>query len=115
MPKIPIHLLDVYKERRELTKELHSIGAFIRGSVVELRHSCGKKNCKRCQSGEKHAANYLSLSVSGKTKIIYLSKKNKTKAKRWVSNYRKLLEIAEKISWLNVQILTARLKVFPCP
>jgi len=108
MPKIPMHLLDVYKERRKLTKELHSVGPFIRGSVVELRHSCGKKNCKRCQSGEKHPANYLSLSLSGKTKIIYLSKKDKMRAKRWVSNYRKLLEIAEKLSWLNVQIFTGK-------
>ena len=110
MPKIPMHLLDVYKERRKLTKELHSIGPFIRGSVVELRHSCGKKNCKRCRSGEKHLATYLSLSLSGKTKMIYLSKKDRTRAKRWVSNYRKLLEIAEKLSQLNVQILAAKKK-----
>ncbi len=34
MPKIPIHLLDVYKERRKSTKELHSIDAFIRGSAL---------------------------------------------------------------------------------
>ena len=43
MPKIPIHLLDAHKERRKLIKELRSIGPFIRGSVVELRRSCGKK------------------------------------------------------------------------
>ena len=108
MPKIPTRLLDIYKERRKLIKELHSVGPFIKGSVVELRHSCGKKNCKRCQSGEKHPANYLSLSLSGKTKIIYLSKKDKMRAKRWVLNYRKLLEIAEKLSWLNVQIFTGK-------
>jgi len=105
-----MHLLDVYKERRKLTKELHGTGPFIRGSVVELRHSCGKKTCKRCQSGEKHSANYLSLRLLGKTKMIYLSNKDKTRAKRWVSNYRKLLEIAEKLSWLNVQIFTGKKK-----
>lgn len=61
MLKIPIYFLDVYKEKRRLAKELHGIGPFIKGSMVELGHSYGKK----------HPANYLSLSVSGKTSLPF--------------------------------------------
>jgi len=50
MPEIPMHLLDAYKDRRKLTKELHSIGPFIRDSVAKLKYSCRKKNYKRCQN-----------------------------------------------------------------
>ena len=108
MPKIPKHLSYLYRERRELVRQLHGIGPLIRGSVVELRRSCGKENCKKCRTGEKHPATYLSLSLSGKTQMIYLSKKDKQRAKRWVSNYRKLAEIVEKLSRINTRILSGK-------
>ena len=43
----------------------------IRGSLVTMIRVCGRKNC-RCFKGYKHRSLYLSQSVKGKLKMIYI-------------------------------------------
>ena len=42
-----------------------------------------------------------------KTKLIYLGKKRETRAKEYSANYKKLLEIVEEMTILNMELLKA--------
>ena len=103
------HLKQLYFRRIELRKKIEMIGLAIRGSVVTLYRSCGKKGCK-CEQGQKHPSAYLSFSKHSKTHLIYLPKKLARKVETWVSNYRKLQELLEEYFEVNREILKEQAK-----
>ena len=75
----------------ELLEELNSIGPIMRGSVTFM----GKKNKQP----------YFSRSIKGKTKVIYLGNKRAEVAREYVGNYKRILEIIDEMTELNVQII----------
>jgi len=93
------------KRQKLLLKKIHSIDVFCRGSVVKLKQSCSRKNCKKCLSGEKHPQFYHSISKNSKTKLTFLGKKKLDLAKDWTENYKKLKEYIEELSDINIQLL----------
>ena len=94
------------RRRRALQKRMAALGPLMRGSVVELDGTCGNPNC-RCARGEKHRKYYFSMSVKGKTKIIYLGKSREPIAQQYSENYKMLLEIVEEMSRINMELLKA--------
>ncbi len=59
------------RRRKTLEKRMRALGPLMRGSVVELAMKCGNRNC-RCARGEKHKKTHFSISMKGKTKMMYL-------------------------------------------
>jgi hypothetical protein len=57
--------------------------------------------------GQPRPRDYFSLNKDKKTKLIYLGKKRDTRAKEYSANYKKLLEIAEEMTILNMGLLKA--------
>jgi len=102
-----LDLSSLYRRRRNLMQKLHGLGHLLRGSLVELGISCGRPGC-RCQRGEKHRSTYLSLSLRGKTKMIYVPKTLVLELQGWIANYHKAKAIIEELSWLNAQILRSK-------
>ena len=98
-------LNSLYKQRKSLQRRLAEFQEIIRGSVVLLKKPCTYPRCKKCKSGEKHPATYLSQSKQGKTQLLYLPQHLRDKARRWVENYRRLEEILERLSEVNLEIL----------
>jgi hypothetical protein len=96
---------DLYASRFKLWRQLVNIGDIVRGSVVVLRRPCVNPGCKRCASGEKHPAVYLSISRKGKTELVYLHKDLRDRVEQMVENYRELQRILEQICQINVQII----------
>jgi hypothetical protein len=94
------------RRRRVLENKMRTSGPLMRGSVVELGTTCGNPNC-RCARGEKHRKYYYSLSSKGKTKIIYLGKTREPLARQYSENYKRLLEILEEMTIINMQLLKA--------
>ena len=41
------------KKRNSIQKKFTSFGTIIHGTIVTMKRTCGKKEC-RCQRGEKH-------------------------------------------------------------
>ena len=78
---------------RTLQKQLGDLGPVMRGSVVVI--------------GTRNKQPYFSLNKDKKTKLIYLGKKRKTRAKEYSANYKKLLEIVEEMTILNMELLKA--------
>jgi len=80
-------------KRRVITlqRQLGALGPVMRGSVVVI--------------GTRNKQSYFSLNKDKKTKLIYLGKKREPQAKEYSNNYKKLLEIVEEMTILNMELL----------
>jgi uncharacterized membrane protein len=81
------------KKRRvkALQKELGELGPVMRGSVVVI--------------GTRNKQPYLSLNKNKKTQLIYLGKKREDRARQYSDNYKRLQEIVEEMTLLNMTLL----------
>lgn len=86
-----IEISELKKKRKILQKELRSVGPIMRGSVTIM--------------GDKNKQPYFSVSKKGKTKVIYLGNKRAKVAGKYVENYKKLLEIIDEMTIINMEIL----------
>jgi hypothetical protein len=75
----------------ELGKKLGKVGPATRGSVVLI--------------GTKTKQYYLSVNVKGKTKLIFLGKKRVGKAREYLKNYGRMLDIIEKMTYIVIERL----------
>jgi len=88
-------------EKKELTKmkrrvktlqnQLGKLGPVMRGSVVVI--------------GTRNKQPYFSLNKNKKTRLIYLGEKRGDKAREYSQNYKKLLEIVEEMTIINMTLL----------
>jgi len=97
-------LTDMLKKQKELARQIPRSPKVIKGSLVELKRTCGKPNC-RCQKGEKHISLYLSQSKKGKTKMTYIPRKSEKKVREYVKRHKKYIEVLDELSELNIKII----------
>lgn len=76
---------------KTLQKQMGQLGPVMRGSVVFI--------------GTRNKQFYFSLNKNKKTQLIYLGEKRVGRAKEYSENYKKLLEIAEEMTTLNMKLL----------
>jgi hypothetical protein len=76
---------------KTLQNQLGKLGPLIRGSVVVI--------------GTRNKQPYFSLNKNKKTRLIYLGKKREDKAREYSQNYKKLLEIVEEMTIINMELL----------
>lgn len=76
---------------KTLQRQLGRLGPVMRGSVVVI--------------GARNKQSYFSLNKDKKTHLIYLGKKREARAKEYSANYKKLLEIVEEMTILNMYLL----------
>ena len=55
--------------------------------------------------GTRNKQSYFSLNKDKKTHLIYLGKKRETRAQEYSDNYKKLLDIVEEMTILNMTLL----------
>ncbi len=87
---------DLTRMKRRVTtlqKQLGNLGPVMRGSVVVI--------------GTRNKQPYFSLNKDKKTKLIYLGNKREIRAREYSANYKKLLEITEEMTILNMELLKA--------
>ncbi len=97
--------IEANKKLREATQGMPRITQVVHGSIVIVNRSCGKANC-RCQKGFKHSSLYISQRYKGKTRMIYIPKRSETKVRDFVSNYHKLKVVMNKVTNINIRVLT---------
>lgn len=83
--------VNLKKELDLLLKEVNVIGPMMRGSITIM----GKKNKQP----------YFSVGIKGKTKTIYLGDKRAEMAKKYTENYKRMLEIVEQMTLINMEWL----------
>ena len=74
-----------------LQKQIGTLGPFMRGTVVII--------------GTRNKQPYFSLNKNKKTRLIYLGKKREPYARRLSAAYKKLLDIIEEMTILNMELL----------
>lgn len=79
--------------RAALAHEMSTLGPLMRGSVVVI--------------GTRNKQPYFSLNKDGKTRLIYLGKRREAKAREYSGNYRRLLEIVEEMTAINMALVKA--------
>ena len=75
----------------ELRKELSRLGPLMRGSLVVI--------------GTRNKQPYFSVNIKHKTHLLYLGRRREKKAKAYWQNYRRLQEIVEEMTVLNMRLL----------
>jgi len=76
---------------KTLQNQLGKLDPVMRGSVVII--------------GTRNKQPYFSLNKNKKTRLIYLGKKREDKAREYSQNYKKLLEIVEEMTIINMELL----------
>ena len=76
---------------KTLQKQLGTLGPVMRGSVVII--------------GTRNKQPHFSLNKNKKTCLIYLGKEKEDTARQYSQNYKKLLEIVEEMTTLNMMLL----------
>jgi hypothetical protein len=89
--------------RSQVTQRLVS-EALLRGSLVLMQRSCGKKNC-RCQQGKKHPALYLAIRSGGRRTMIYIPAALEEMVRRWVETGQEVDGLVDAISQHCLQSL----------
>jgi len=84
-------LMKMKRRVKTLQKQLGQLGPVMRGSVVVI--------------GTRNKQPYFSLNKNKKTQLIYLGKKREEKAREFSQNYKKLLEIVEEMTTINMTLL----------
>jgi len=92
-------------ERTLLLAELSSLPELLRGSWVERTSVCSRPGCK-CHRGERHGPrHYLVVNEAGRQKQKYVPNARVQDAARGRAQYRRLLEIADRITQLNLALM----------
>ncbi|MEA3306631.1 MAG: DUF6788 family protein [Elusimicrobiota bacterium] len=88
-------------ERAALSRlrQIMTESCFLRGSLIELKHPCGKSNCK-CSRGKSHwhTSWYLSQSRDGKLRRKSIPKNLLPQVRQWVNRYREAKKLLDKVS-----------------
>ena len=79
------------RKLRRLQKKLCELGPVMRGSVVLI--------------GSRKKQYYFSLNKDKKTHLIYLGDKRVATAREYSANYKKLVEIVDEITLINMALL----------
>ena len=92
-------------KRAQAAQGAPRIGEVIRGAIVMMDRYCGNANC-RCRRGFKHRSLYVSQRHKGRTRMIYIPKRSEAHVRLYISNYRELKALMDKISDVNIKMLT---------
>jgi len=92
--------------RQAIARRLPDPTLILRASLGTRFTQCGKPGCK-CMRGQKHGpSNYVSVTLAGgKTRQLYVRRKDLTAVKRWIDNYKRMWQGLEEISAINFEIL----------
>jgi hypothetical protein len=83
--------------------------ALLRGSLVEMRRTCGKKGC-RCQQGQKHPALCLAIRLGEQRKMIYVPHALEETVRRWVQTGHEVDGLLDAISQQCLETFLAKKK-----
>lgn len=81
----------------------------LRGTVVNVKRSCGKPNCK-CTRGEPHETWALSYSQQGRTRMIALREEDVEIARQGIQRYQQAWDRLETQAMEGIQRLHACVK-----
>ena len=97
------------RKRKQLLRQLPSLEALLRGSLIERYKRCGKPGCK-CAQGPGHGPKYyLSVSFPGlQPQMDYVPQDLQEQVVARLANYQRVRELLEQICEINRELLRRR-------
>lgn len=97
------------KRRAVLLRQLPSLKAILRGSLIERYKRCGKSGCS-CMQGQGHGPKYyLSISRPGaRPEMVYVPTGYRDQVNALIENYRQARAVLDEICEINLELLRRR-------
>ncbi len=95
------------RERQKLLAELSRLSLIIHGSYFERYSTCSRPGCA-CHKGERHGPRaYVAERKNGRPKQHYVKKSQADAVREGIEQYRRMLQIADRISEINLELARA--------
>ncbi len=110
-PQVPPRTQRSPQERDARSQAVQRVAeqALLRGSLVHMERTCGKKNC-RCQQGQKHPGLCLAIRLGNQRKMIYVPRALEDMVRRWVETGQEVDGLLEAISQQCLETFLAKKK-----
>jgi len=103
-----INIKKLANERSQLLAELETLSLVLHGSWVERYSTCSIKTCK-CHKGARHGPrHYLVINENGRQRQKYIPKSMVESAQDGVRQYKKMMDIIDRITALNLKLIKAK-------
>ena len=109
MRRVPPRTQRSPRERHARSQAVQRVAeqALLRGSLVQMQRTCGKKGC-RCQRGQKHPALCLAIRWGNRRKMIYIPHALEDTVRRWVETGQEVDGLLDAISQECLETLLAK-------
>lgn len=98
---IPAHPTMIARMLDSRVKQLRAACPVLAASLVTIEKTCGRPGC-HCQTGEKHAGNYLTFKEEGKTRTVYVPLNLLEDVRTWVAEHQRIKKLSQEISQLAI-------------
>ena len=99
--------LERSRREKDLLSKLSNMinySEYIHANLVNVKRTCGNKNCRCITKGQKHASLYLTtVRKDGDRKMIYIPKNLEEEVRNMVARYFRIRDIIEEISDINLK------------
>lgn len=93
------------RQRQRLLTELSELTGLIRGSFFERYSTCSRPTCG-CHQGQRHGPRgYVTVTVGGRKRQFYVPQNQTDAVLHGVGQYQRLIEIVDRISSLNLELM----------
>ena len=93
------------RQRQKLLEELSSLAGLIKGSLFERLSTCCRPHCA-CHEGQRHGPRcYISITEGAGQRQRYVRKRDVAAVRAGVRHYHRLLEIARRITAINLELM----------
>ena len=103
----PRQLAQLRERRRALLGELRRTPNLMRGLVYERQRKCGRQSCACATGGPRHPGLQLNVTLGGKTRTRYVRQGERAQVETWVAAYRRLWQVVEELTAVNLALLNA--------
>lgn len=97
--RIPRHPTLIHRTLVARVKELAARGPVLAASLVQIQRRCGRPGC-HCAQGALHVGYYLTRTVAGKTRTVYVPTELVAEVRRWIAEHRRLKQVTREVTEL---------------
>ena len=89
-----------------LRRQMRQLGPLLKGTLIDRKIPCGKTNCW-CKKGGGHPGLYLTYSLEGRTKTVYIPKKMAPRVRKWARNYARFKNLLKQMFQIQLEMISA--------
>jgi hypothetical protein len=94
------------KRRNGLLQQLNGLGNLMRGTLTTSMLRCGAPHCDCARAkGLRHPKLHLSVHLNGRTRGVYVSKKNLENVEGLIAEYERAWRIINELTAVNLELL----------